>query len=118
MAAMDDTLEKLVISNAQTVASLTEIVKQTSRDVDKLTMYMNESIPVREQFFQLQQDVEEFKLATLKKHEEADRKFTILNPVYTVLRYPKAAVFAMIGMYAFAISDVRAGIASALKYIG
>lgn len=100
-------LEELVIKNLRSTAQLVEVSKRTSLDVDKLTKHMEESLPLRQQFVQLQKEVEETKLEILKNKKEADDKFSILSPVFTALKYPYVLLIAMFGTYALAISEIR-----------
>ena len=85
-----DKLEELTYKNGLAIEQLIGVTKKTSSDVDRL----------------------------VKQHERDDinpndmdwckSKLVILNPVVQALKYPKAIVLMIIGLYFMAISDFRA----------
>lgn len=114
-----DALEELVVKNLRSTAQLVEVSKRTSLDVDKLTKHMEDSISTREQFFQLQTEVQELKVEIYNDKKDINENFKKLAPVFTALRYPYAAGLAALGVVLLLIYEIRSPISKQIaKFLG
>ncbi len=84
-----DNIEGLVFANATAIARLTEMVKETTEDVDKLTVHSESMQPCKA------------KVDTLNK------KMDQLSFILLMARYPRLLLTGLLGSYLFAIKDVR-----------
>ena len=98
-------LEELVIKNSTSTAQLVEVSKRTSLDVDRLTKYMDETRPLKNEIHNLQKQQEEIKLKILEqkkttneKFEEVEEKFDDLNIIFFALKHPYWIVLTIIGL--------------------
>lgn len=111
LVRVDTVLERVVEISDKNANSLADIAMTLSR-MNQIEEHTDKAlIRVHNRFGETEKKIENLE----KKMEE---KVETLNPVFTVLKYPKWAVLAIIGTYAFAISDIREHIIAAIKMWG
>jgi len=111
------TIEELILSNAKTVAELVVITERTSKDVDKLTRHMEDSLLQKEKINQLEKAIDNIKIHQENHDVDSKEKWELLNPVITILRYPKITFLALVGFYTMSIKEIRDIIFTALKFL-
>ena len=92
-------IEEMSIANTVAIARLAEVSTQTSQDVDKIIKHLEESKPLRGEVEALVDRVEDLEGTVV-------RKFDVLNPVFTILRYPKLALASIVGLYVMTYSQL------------
>ena len=110
------TIEELILSNAKTVAELVVITERTSKDVDKLTRHMEDSILQKEKVNQLEKAISDIRTHQDSHDKDSKTKWEILNPVITILRYPRATLLTVIGLYAIAIQEIRDTVLTLIRF--
>ena len=95
-----DRLEDITMKNAESIAELATIAKQTSKDTDKLLTHMDEMMPCREKVEAMDSRIE-------GKFKDYDKKFELLNLYMFLAKYPKVAVLTVLGTYALTIKEIR-----------
>ena len=103
-------INKLTIENALAISSLTQIVGNTSKDVDKLVKHAEkiDALVVHNSKI-------DGRLGHLETQVKEDKK--AIEPVYSFLKYPKLSLLGLVVAYTFTIYEVRVAIIHHLRPI-
>ena len=93
-------INKLTIENALAISSLTQIVSNTSKDVDRLVKHAEKIDKLVVENSKL-----DGRLGHLEGTVQADKKK--LSIVFTILQYPKITAFVLMFLYTLTIYEVR-----------
>ena len=96
----EEKLMQMTVDNALAIATLTEVSKRTSEDIDKLIKHTDK-------FHQMQQEHSTIlgKIGHLENTVSIDKRK--LKWIYAIAEYPKISISIAVTTYMFALKDVR-----------
>lgn len=106
----DKHLLRLTVDNAKNIATLTEVSRRTSEDVDKLIRHADK-------FEKMQTEHNHIlgRLGHLENQVKEDRKR--IDLVYTIMRYPKLTAIVFVGVYSMTIYEIRTAVLAKINPI-
>jgi len=110
LVRVDTVLERVVEISDKNADALADIATTLSR-LNQIGEHTDKAIArVHDRFRETEQKIEELE-------KKVDKNAETLNPVFTMLKYPKWTLLAVVGTYAFAISDVRVQLFTAIRLL-
>lgn len=122
-------LEERVLNHDKQLVKVETILERVADNQDKMTVSLSDIASALAKMNTLEESTKDsFKRAHSRIDEnshiletiqdDVKAKMLLLNPVFTMLRYPKATLLAVVGLYFMAISEFRNIILSSIKLFG
>lgn len=122
-------LEERVLNHDKQLVKVETILERVADNQDKMTDSLSDIASTLSKMNTLEEST---KGSFVRLHDRVDgyhnelevlkddikSKMLLLNPIFTILKYPRATLLAVIGLYFMAISDFRDIILSSIKLFG